>query len=300
MGFMHISNLYRPEAQDILRQPELYALEKVHGTSAHVRWNGEAVSLFSGGEKADTFAALFDVARLAAAFKAYGQPDVVVYGEAYGGKCQGMSHTYGKALRFIAFDVKVGGKWLDVPEAVEVAMLVLGLEFVPYARIPTTLPAIDGERDKPSEVAKRRGITEDKIREGVVLRPLAETVNHRGERLIAKHKRIEFLETRTAREVDPSRLVMLQEAEAIAAEWVTPMRLAHVLDKLVPPATGPERTGDVVRAMIEDVLREGEGELADSQQTKKAIGQAAARLFKGHLNGLIAMPDGTSAPAPAP
>lgn len=284
MGYLHINNLYRPEAQDILRQPELYALEKVHGTSAHVRWDGSAISLFSGGEKPDAFATLFDLPGLAASLA--GQSPVVVYGEAYGGKCQGMRATYGDALRFIAFDVKMGDVWFPVTDA-EAFVSVLGLEFIPYARVPTTLPALDAERDRPSEVAKRRGIAEDKIREGVVLRPPVETVNHRGERLIAKHKRIEFLETKTAREVDPSRLIVLQEADAIAQEWVTPMRLTHVLDHLGNP-TDLSRTGDVVRAMIEDVLREGAGELVDNQQTKKAIGTAAVRLFKARVTAIPA------------
>lgn len=283
MGYLHINNLYRPEAQDILRQPEVYALEKVHGTSAHIGWTFPTLSFFSGGGKHEPFVALFDQARLAALLTNYYQA-ATIYGEAYGGKCQGMSATYGKALAFIAFDVKVGDAWLNVEDAASVVEM-LGLEFVPYARVPTTLPAIDAERDKPSEVAVRRGITEPKIREGVVLRPLVETVNHRGERLIAKHKRIEFLETKTAREVDPSRLVMLQEAEAIAQEWVTPMRLTHVLDHLGNPSD-LSKTGDVVRAMIEDVLREGAGELVDSQQTKKAIGTAAARIYKQRVTAV--------------
>jgi len=38
VGYLHIENLYRPAAQIILLFREVYALEKVHGTSAHVAW----------------------------------------------------------------------------------------------------------------------------------------------------------------------------------------------------------------------------------------------------------------------
>lgn len=36
MGYMHIDNLYKN--QDMLIFRECYALEKIHGTSAHVSW----------------------------------------------------------------------------------------------------------------------------------------------------------------------------------------------------------------------------------------------------------------------
>ena len=41
MGYLHVPNLYRPEAQAILEFKRLYALEKIHGTSAHIQWKAE-------------------------------------------------------------------------------------------------------------------------------------------------------------------------------------------------------------------------------------------------------------------
>lgn len=286
MGYLHIENLYRPEAQEILMQPECYALEKIHGTSAHIRWDGSTVHLFSGGEKHESFAALFDAGQLARDFTLMiGASVGVVYGEAYGGKQQGMSATYGKSLKFVAFDVLLAeSTWLSVPEAAAFA-LRLGVDFVAWARVPTTLAALDAERDKPSTQAERNGVEGGKIREGVVLRPIVESVNRFGRRIIAKHKRSEFNETKTTRRVDPSKLAVLQEARAIADEWVTPMRLSHVLDKIGNP-TELSATVDVVRAMIDDVLCEGSGELVDSQDTKKAIGTAAARLYKARVTAV--------------
>ena len=61
MGYMHIVNLYRPEAQGILKHEKVYALEKVHGTSANVAYDGAGnVTFFSGGAKHAQFRAIFN------------------------------------------------------------------------------------------------------------------------------------------------------------------------------------------------------------------------------------------------
>lgn len=282
MGYLHIENLYRPEAQTILLFRECYALEKIHGTSAHLAWDGAALRLFSGGEKPAAFADLFDAAALSVGLSAkFGANAATVYGEAYGGKCQGMSATYGKALKFVAFDVKVGDLWLDVPNA-EAVVKALGLEFVHYARVPTDLPALDAERDRPSEQAKRNGIEESKHSEGVVLRPLVEWRTNNGHRVIAKHKRAEFGERKTPQEVDPAKRVVLDQANAVAEEWVTEMRLIHVLDKIGNP-TDFAATGKVIEAMVEDVYREASGEIVESASVRKAVASKAAQMFKARL-----------------
>jgi hypothetical protein len=69
MGYAHIENLYRNKA--ILMFKECWAMEKIHGTSAHIAWRDGHVTFFSGGAKHDDFVALFDAEKLAAAF---GQP----------------------------------------------------------------------------------------------------------------------------------------------------------------------------------------------------------------------------------
>jgi hypothetical protein len=275
MGYMHIDNLYKN--QSVLMFRECYALEKIHGTSAHISWKEGQVAYSSGGEKHERFVELFDDAKLREAFVAIGHPDVTVYGEAYGGKQQGQSWRYGKDLRFVAFEVRVGEAWLSVINAADV-VAKLGLEFVHYARIPTDLASVDAERDAPSEQAKRNGVEGSHPREGVVLRPLEEMVKSNGARVIAKHKRDEERETKTTRSVNPEKLEVMRGVQAIADEWVTPIRLAHVLDKLGP--VGMENTPDVIRAMIEDVTREAAGEIEDSKDARRAIGAATAKLFK--------------------
>jgi hypothetical protein len=283
VGYLHIANLYK--SQDILLFRECYALEKIHGTSAHVEWRDDRVWFSAGGESHARFVALFDEASLTAKFIDIGAPRVTVFGEAYGGKQQGQSRRYGKDLRFVAFDVLVGDSWLVVPAALDVVVR-LGLEFVDFVKIPTEPAAIDAERDYPSTQARRNGVEGHQTREGVVLRPLIEVIKNNGERVIAKHKRDDERETKTPRKVvDPAQLEVLTAATRIADEWVTATRLSHVLDKV--GHCGIERTQDVIAAMVEDVMREGAGELVDSREARQAIGRKAAEMFHARLKAAL-------------
>lgn len=290
MGYMHIDNLYRDDR--IFRFPECYALEKIHGTSAHIGWDGLTGNLtfYAGGEKYESFVALFNQDTLRHILGLYAPTSkVTIYGEAYGGKQQGMRATYGDVLKFVVFDIRVNEEWRNVMEAASIAAL-LSLEFVDFARIDTKLSSIDAERDKPSTQAIRNGITEPKKREGVVLRPTEEARDDRGNRIIAKHKNVEFMETKTPRFVDPDKLQVLKEANAIADEWVTPMRLQHVLGRMPETfAVEIQNTGVIVKAMIEDVTREAKGEIVESKDAMRAIGSATARLYKKWLNDHIAV-----------
>jgi len=281
MGYMHIDNLYKNT--EILLFKECYALEKIHGSSAHLQWKDDKIIFFSGGEKHETFKKIFDEEFLTNKFKELFEGiNTTIFGEVYGGKCQGMSETYGKEMKFIVFDVKVGNNWLDVPNAEDVAKK-LNLEFVDYVKVATDLELLNAERDKDSTQAIRNGCGEGKLREGVVLRPLIEVTKNNGDRIIVKHKRDEFLETKTKREVNPEQLKILEDAKAIAEEWVTPMRLNHVLDKLGNP-TEIEKTGKVIKAMIEDVTREAKGEIKESKQTMQFIGKKTVELYKGRIS----------------
>jgi hypothetical protein len=287
MGYLKIGNLYKD--QRILLFKEVYCLEKVHGTSAHVSWRDGQLHFFSGGERLDPFTALFDRAALTAGFETLGCKEVTVYGEAYGGKCQGMRETYGDKLAFIAFDVKIGESWLDVPNMAQVCA-GLGLEVVPWEKTTTDIPVLDELRDRFSEVAVRRGCGSGRLREGVVLRPLIELVTNNGERLICKHKGAAFEERTSPPKVeDPDKLVVLANSTAVADEWCNEMRLSHVLDKLQPDGKVLDitNTKQVIEAMVEDVLREAKGEIVESKETKAAIGRKAAQLFKARLQGVL-------------
>ena len=287
MAYAHITNLYRDTR--ILELRHVFALEKIHGTSAHIRWRpgqhadgarGSATSFFSGGEKHSRFVELFDEDDLIPKLNTMGQTDIVVYGEAYGGKQQGMRATYGPDLRFVVFEVKVGYGWLSVTQA-ETCALALGLEFVHYELIDTDMDTINAHRDASSVQAQRNGMGTGHKKEGIVLRPPFEITLSDGSRLMAKHKRDDFRETKTLRVVGVEPAV-LTNALAVAEEWVTPMRFAHVMGKL-PAAVDMTHTAAVMRAMLEDVLREGKGEIEETKAVKKAIGHATLKLWKRYM-----------------
>jgi len=191
MSYLDIDNLYKN--QDILKFKECYAMEKIHGTSAHITYKSGRISFFAGGSSHEEFIKNFDQAELSKKFDEMqlGDKSITVYGEAYGGKLQGMSKTYGDKLKFAAFEVKISDKWLSIPDA-EKIVLNLGLEFVYYIKIPATVEHMDIERDAPSMQAKRNGCWEntDKfgfcppIREGIVLRPLEEVTKIAGKELL--------------------------------------------------------------------------------------------------------------------
>lgn len=277
MSYMHIESLYRNP--DIFLVGDCFCLEKIHGTSAHITWKKGELKFFAGGTSHENFVKLFDVQGLTEKFKLLGHDSIVVFGEAYGGKLMGMRDTYGPNLKFAAFDVKLGDRWYSVPGAHDIANK-LGLEFVHYNLCTTDIASLDRERDAPSEQAKRNGIVEPKIREGIVIRPIIEASKN-GVRIIAKHKRPEFMETKTPREVDPAKLKVLTDAREVSDEWVTRQRLLHVLDK--NPATSMKDTPNIIRAMIEDVKREGAGEIEWSKDVETAIGRATAALLKAHF-----------------
>jgi len=284
MSYMDIDNLYKDTTiVDLFK--ECYATEKIHGTSAHIRFDpnnaGGQTSFFSGGVDHAKFTALFDKDKLTEIFKESEFPGVVfVYGEAYGGKCQGMGATYGPELRFIVFEVKVGEHWLSVPKAENVA-LRLGLEFVHYRKIPATAEAVEAECLLDSVQAVRNGRGEGRMREGVVLHPLIELRKNNGGRVIAKHKRPEFRETTKEVNIDPAKREAYASAKVVAEQWVTPMRLTHVLDKLNMKADlGNMRM--IINGMFDDVKKEGVG-FEWTPEIQKFIGSETAKIVKQRI-----------------
>ena len=95
---------------------------------------------------------------------------------------------------------------------------------------------------------------------------------------MVKHKALEFQETKTPRQVNGKKLVLLEEARAIADEWVTEVRLSHVLQKF--PDADITQTGIIISAMVEDIEREAEREIIKSKEARKEISKQTALMFK--------------------
>ena len=107
-----------------------------------------------------------------------------------------------------------------------------------------------------------------------------------GERVICKYKPDEQIETKTKREINPEQLKILEDAKAISEEWAVNLRLEHILQKF-PNDVNMESMGDIIKAMIEDVYREGKGEIIESKEASKAIGQKTVQLFKQKLQNRL-------------
>jgi len=264
-----------------------YALEKIHGTNCKITWDGKELVFFSGGEKHENFVALFNKEEIKSILLNKGLIEghfVTIYGEAYGGKQQGMSETYGKQLKFIVFDVKIDHSWLSVPDAENFAKS-LNMEFVHYVKIPTDLDKIDAERDADSTQAIRNGVGNGKKREGIVLRPPIELIKNNGDRVICKHKRDEFMETKHPRKVvDITKQKILDDAEKVADEWVTLNRLKNILSHWKEEDISIENTGKIIKEMVEDITREASGEIGEfSKDINKAISKKCALLFKDYF-----------------
>jgi hypothetical protein len=289
MAYLKIPNLY--QSQEILMFKRCFALEKCHGTSSHIHYispiteqSTGRITFFSGGAKHETFVALFNEPFLLQKFQEIQSGhNITIYGEAYGGKMQGMSATYGKDLKFVAFDVKIGDFWLDVTKA-EALVKSLGLEFVHYVEVSTDLKELDEQRDADSVQAIRNGMGTGKLREGVVLRPLIELTKNNGSRIICKHKRAEFCETKEGRNiVDPSKLKVISDAELVAQEWITENRLKNVASHNEEGFLAIENLGNIIPAMIEDIKKESDGEIVWSKQLNGILGREIALLVKNYV-----------------
>jgi len=294
MGYIGIDNLYKN--QDILMFKKCYALEKIHGSSARIIWKEKKLRFLSGGARYNQFVQIFDQENLAKNFEEkFGAEEIHIYGEAYGGKMQGMSHIYGKELKFIAFEVRIGKAWLSVPQA-ENVVKTLNLEFVDYTIIPATAEAIEEETLKESVQAVRNGLGHGLTREGVVLRPLIEVRKNNDDRIIAKNKHPDFQErAKQPKIVDVAKMKVLKEAQAIADEWVVPMRLEHVLQEISITIPREDISTNhiplIIKTMISDVYKEAKGEIKESRAAESAIGKKTAKLFLSFLRNKISDKD---------
>ncbi len=282
MGYRHIPNLYK--GQEILMFKECYVSEKIHGTSAHIRWdvdNSKNVKFFSGGSCNQTFVNLFNQKALTEMAHSIDVPKWIIYGEAYGGKCQNMKNTYGDKLKFVAFDIKVGNLWLDLHKASKFADM-FNLDFVWYIKCSTSIATLDYYRDYPSQQAIRNGMGDGKKSEGIVIRPLIELTKNNGNRIAAKHKTEEFCETRTPRVITKEDLKVLEQVREIISEWVTENRLTNILSHIGKDLEITD-ISSIINLMVDDVLREGEGELVSSKALLKAIARETALMVKRRL-----------------
>lgn len=302
MGYKKISNLQ--EKHPIFLFKEVYAMEKIHGTSTSITFTQTSPgqwshSLFSGGIKSYDFLAMLESRyQLTTTIKKNliqlksndtNTKEIIIYGEGYGGRCQNMAHAYGP-LNFVAFEVSVDGKWYSVERAHRFVE-ALGLPFVYYEIGPATIEWLMSQRGRPSEQAKRNGMG-IQMSEGIIIRAPIELYDENGGRLVAKYKRDDFRETSSIRSLTETPEVLV-ESNAIAEEWVVEERLNHVLSALAArgtPCSEMQDTGRVIEEMLKDVAIESAGQVVWSEDVKRAISRRTALLYKLRVRNGITNP----------
>lgn len=180
--------------------PELAALvdigwlwtEKIDGTNIRVHWDSERVTYGGKTDNAQIPAKL--VSRLQEMFNnneaLRGLGDsVTLYGEGYGAKIQKGGGDYiPEGCNFILFDVQIGEWLLRWPDMVDVST-TLGIKHVPIAGDGPLTEAIEYVR---SGQLLSRCATVRRQAEGLVMRPIVDLFDRRGERIITKIKVKDF------------------------------------------------------------------------------------------------------------
>lgn len=288
MGYMHIDQLYKC-AEFFRLYPKIYIMEKIHGTSTWIRFDSRDKTLrfHSGGAEGSEFAALFNEDNIMQELSNQPFNLVKIHGEAYGGKMQGMSDTYGPELKFVAFDVYVedalGKRFLNLDEA-ECLCKQLGLEFVHYIIADNNPEIIESQSMVESTQAVRNGVGHEKQREGVVVKPIVESYLDSGRRAVFKHKNKIFWEITIARPLGEE-LKIVSDINAIIDDWVTDNRFSHVADRVLQTKLDDKNItiSDIkvfIDFMIEDVQRESAGEVVWTTKLEKSIRKKTGSMFR--------------------
>lgn len=185
---------YRNEMVKYMSGLEWEWTEKVDGTNIRVWWDGHGVSfggrteraqipaqllkrlneLFSGEESAQIFEQLF------------GDGDTVLFGEGYGKGIQAAGGRYNpEGVDFILFDVLYKGRYFD-RASVQAFARAFGIMAVPIVGRGPLIDAVDFVKTHPKSTLG------DVEMEGVVCRPIYETYDKFGDRMIVKIKWADF------------------------------------------------------------------------------------------------------------
>ncbi len=182
----------KPEFE-LLKDIDWVCTEKIDGTNIRIMWDGENVRFGGKTDNAQIPTILIGVLQdtftneiMAAAF-----PDadnVCLYGEGFGKKIQKGGNYMPDRADFILFDVKIGDWWLT-RESIENIAYKLNIAIVPIIGIWKLEKAIEYVKQGfISTIADNKQY----IAEGLIMKPITELFNRKGERVIAKIKHKDF------------------------------------------------------------------------------------------------------------
>lgn len=162
--------------------------EKVDGTNIRVIFDGEKVQF--GGRTDNAQIPSFLVTKLMELFPAEKLKEVfpegaTLYGEGYGAKIQSGDTYIKDGCNFILFDVTCGGAWLTRESCRDIAQN-LSISMVPIIAAGTLNLAIDMCRNGFASALR------ETPPEGLILRPIVDLFDRRGQRVISKLKLKDF------------------------------------------------------------------------------------------------------------
>lgn len=188
-----IEGEFRNSTVEFLKNTTWEFTEKIDGTNIRIIWDGHKVSYAGRTDKAQIPAELMN--RLVELFggevneqifeQNFGEREVMLVGEGYGAKIQGVGGLYRKDQDFILFDVMIGGNYQSRDTVNDIAKM-FNLEVVPIVLQGTVQEGIDFVKSNPQST-----IGQAKM-EGVVGRPKVELQDRCGNRVIVKIKVRDF------------------------------------------------------------------------------------------------------------
>lgn len=190
-----IEGEFRDETIEYLRNCEWICTEKIDGTNIGIVWDGHKVSFQGRTERANIPVHL--VNKLNELFggtvneelfeQAFGEMEVVLFGEGYGYKIQNGGNYIKDDCSFILFDVYIPSQnlWLK-RDAIENIAKTFNIDCVPIILRGTLQDAVDFVKTKPKSTIGTADM------EGLVCKPALDMLDRMGKRLIVKVKVCDF------------------------------------------------------------------------------------------------------------
>lgn len=175
---------FRNETIEYLRNLKWIFTEKIDGTNIRVYWDGHKVSFYGRTSKSNIPINLLN--KLEELFggevneemfeQKFGDKEVILFGEGYGGNIQKGKEWYNEDINFILFDVYINS-YLDRDNVEDIANY-FNIKCVPVIGYGNLWSACDYVKDYNG----------DKYFEGIVARPEFELLDKEGNRIIVKIK----------------------------------------------------------------------------------------------------------------
>lgn len=129
---------FRNETVKFLKDTEWVFTEKIDGTNIRVYWDGHKVEFGGRTDNAeiprpllDSLNKIFGTTEAEELFEqTFGEKNVILFGEGYGGKVQGVGNEYRPDESFILFDVLIGENY-QTREWVEKTAQMFSIKVVP-------------------------------------------------------------------------------------------------------------------------------------------------------------------------